>query len=215
MTNTCLSKHLWGEIEMGVSLILNLSSSSTLDVNTPHVLWFENSPGSHSKNTDFLQGLERVTYPILKAKELSKLSSKSKQCVLLGYKTGVRAYRLWDQETKKIIVSCNVTFNERSFPYLLPETSTASSLDIDNRFTFPNHNVCKNAIPKKHSTSTSDHPDVSPTFFPNTEPDLMTFCRDRSTISQQFPHFLPSPMIKSSDPPRLQRRLSTISIPTS
>lgn len=152
---------------------------------------------------------------MLKTKELSKLSAKSKQCVLVGYETGARAYRLWDRDSRKIIVSRNVTFNERLFPFLTPNETTVQNFEIDDLFTFPKHDACIHRIPETHTSATPSRRDVSQTPFPNTEPDLMTFCRDRSTISQQFPHYLPSPAITSSDPPRIQRRLSIISLSTS
>lgn len=136
MIDTGLPKHLWGEIAMAVSLTLNLSPSSTLDMNTPHSLWFENSPGSHSSTSDFLRVLGCAAYPMLKSKELSKLSAKSKQCVLVGYEPGARAYRLWEKVSKKIIVSRNVTFNERMFPYMSSENATEPIFETADMFKF-------------------------------------------------------------------------------
>ena len=34
------------------------------------------------------------------------------KCIFIGYGSGVKAYRLWNPETKKILLSRNVVFNE-------------------------------------------------------------------------------------------------------
>lgn len=138
MIDTGLPHHLWGEVVMTVSFLLNLSPSSTLDMNTPHSLWHEDIPGSHSANTDFLRAIGCAAYPLLKSTEINKLSPKSKKCVLVGYETGARAYRLWDTKSKKIIVSRNVIFNKKSFPYLSDHETVEDPFNIDDVLTvFP------------------------------------------------------------------------------
>ena len=44
--------------------------------------------------------------------ERSKLDSKTKQCIFLGYSNEEFGYRLWDPTTKKIIRSRDVVFFE-------------------------------------------------------------------------------------------------------
>ena len=36
------------------------------------------------------------------------------KCILLGYKSGVKCYKLWCQETKKLVISKDVIFDETS-----------------------------------------------------------------------------------------------------
>lgn len=219
LIDTGLPSHLWGEIVMTVSYLLNISPSATLDMNTPYKLWHEETPGSHSNNTNFLRAIGCAAYPLLKTDKLTKLSPKSKQCVLVGYELGARAYRLWEPESKKIIVSRNVIFHEKVFP-LLSKTITlnTTNFEIDDILMIP---VC----PKHTPNSTSSENAISrPTeelprqtqviqrAFTNIGIDPDTFQRPRSVLTQQFPHHLPSPTFKSSEPPRLRRSSSFISI---
>ena len=46
-----------------------------------------------------------------------KLDPRSIEMTLVGYKPGSKGYRLWNSTTRSIILSCNVTFDERSFPF--------------------------------------------------------------------------------------------------
>ena len=46
-------------------------------------------------------------------KERNKWQPKSTKCIFLGYNDENKAYKLYDQETKKIIVSCDVVFREQ------------------------------------------------------------------------------------------------------
>ena len=42
----------------------------------------------------------------------SKLDSKSRKCVFLGFEKGVKGYRLWDPISKKTVTSRDVIFDE-------------------------------------------------------------------------------------------------------
>jgi hypothetical protein len=42
----------------------------------------------------------------------SKLDNKAKKCIFMGYKDGMKGYKIWNPETKKIVYSQNVTFRE-------------------------------------------------------------------------------------------------------
>lgn len=228
MIDTGLPHHLWGEIVMTVSFLLNLSPSSTLDMNTPHNLWHEDLPGSHSSNTDFLRAIGSAAYPLLKTTEMNKLSPKSKKCVLVGYETGARAYRLWDSASRKIIVSRNVIFNERSFPYLSDHKTIQNPLDLDDilinfppcehntKINPPVHPVENNTTtaPPAHHAEDSTTDNISNPFFHFT-PDTETFQRPRSLLSSQFPEHLPSPLIKYSDPPQNPSCPSPLSLSSS
>ena len=44
--------------------------------------------------------------------ERSKLDSKSRKCVFLGFEKGVKGYRLWDPISNKMVTSRDVIFDE-------------------------------------------------------------------------------------------------------
>ena len=42
----------------------------------------------------------------------SKLDSKSKKCIFLGFKKGVKWYKLWDLMAQKVVISKDVVFDK-------------------------------------------------------------------------------------------------------
>ena len=48
-------------------------------------------------------------------KKTRKLDIKSKKCIFIGYKDGVKGYKLWNLITKKIVYSRDVIFKEARF----------------------------------------------------------------------------------------------------
>lgn len=143
-------------------------------------------------------------------------------------RTRSSAYPLWDPESRKIIVSRNVIFNQNCFPYISKTTPVSPPFETEDILIFP---PCPNktqdqpthitqntnnveAAQTDNPPPTNKNPLLTNPFF-NSTPDIFTFQRDCCTICQQFPLFLPTPSIQSSDPPRTQRCLSPISISSS
>eukprot|EP00253_Pinus_taeda_P018063 PITA_18063 len=44
--------------------------------------------------------------------KIIKLNSKSKRCILIGYKDGLKGYNIWNPEKKKVVYSQDVVFRE-------------------------------------------------------------------------------------------------------
>ena len=55
-----------------------------------------------------------TAYVHIPIEERSKLDSKSKKCIFLGFEKGVKGYKLWDTMTQKVVISRDVVFNEKS-----------------------------------------------------------------------------------------------------
>ena len=42
----------------------------------------------------------------------SNLDNKSERCIFIGYKDGLKGYKLWNSETRKVVYSRDVVFRE-------------------------------------------------------------------------------------------------------
>ena len=45
-------------------------------------------------------------------KKRTKLDSKSERCIFIRYKDGLKGYKIWNTETRKVVYSLDVVFRE-------------------------------------------------------------------------------------------------------
>ena len=80
--------------------------------------WQKQSTSSASKlNYSRLHIFGSPVYVIYNTQEASKLDSKSRKCVFLGYADGVKGYRLWDPTAHKLVINRDVIFIEIKFKW--------------------------------------------------------------------------------------------------
>jgi hypothetical protein len=85
--------------------LVNRSPSSTLDDKTLHEVWSGKKP-----SLQHLRVFGCDSYVHVPNENRSKLDKKAKKCIFIGYKDGVKGYKLWNPETKKTIYSRDVVF---------------------------------------------------------------------------------------------------------
>jgi hypothetical protein len=100
-----LGKELWVEAVGTACYLVNRSPSSVLDEKTPQEVWTGKKPSlTHLK----VFGCD--AYVHVPKENMSKLDKKVEKCIFIGYKDGLKGYKLWNPETKKVVYSRDVVF---------------------------------------------------------------------------------------------------------
>lgn len=97
---------------------LNILPSSAIRNHIPFIILFNKSP-----RYDYMKVFGCLCFLNINLSHLHKLSSHSKPCLFLGYPSQHRRYICMDLQTKKIIISCHVIFDETLF--LAAETNSS------------------------------------------------------------------------------------------
>ena len=107
LSDSKLSKTFWGEALSTANYVLNRCPSSAIDFKTPYEMLNNIKP-----NVKHLKVFGCEAFVHIPEDERKKLDSKSRKCIFLGYGATKKGYRLYDCESKKILYSRNVIFNE-------------------------------------------------------------------------------------------------------
>jgi hypothetical protein len=102
-----LGQEFWAEAVGTTCYLVNRSPSSTLDDKTPHEVWSGKKP-----SLQHLRVFGCDAYVHVPKENRSKLDKKAEKCIFIGYKDGVKGYKLWNPETKKNVYSRDVVFRE-------------------------------------------------------------------------------------------------------
>jgi hypothetical protein len=87
--------------------LVKKSPSSTMDDKTPHEVWTGKKPSlTHLK----IFGYEAYVHVLKENK--SKIKKKAKPCIFIGYKHGIKGYKIWNPKTKKVVYSQDFLFRE-------------------------------------------------------------------------------------------------------
>lgn len=87
--------------------LVNMSPSSVLEDKTPQEIWTGKNPSlSH------LRVFGCDAYVHVPKEKRTKLDSKSEKCIFIGYKDGLKGYKLWNPVIRKVVYSRDVVFKE-------------------------------------------------------------------------------------------------------
>ena len=103
-------KRFWAEALSTATYLRNRSPTSALNEMTPHEAWTGDKP-----NVEHLRVFGCTAYAHIPKDERQKLDPKARKCIMLGYGTEVKGYRLFNPETQRILYSRDVIFNETEF----------------------------------------------------------------------------------------------------
>jgi hypothetical protein len=102
-----IGQEFWAEAVGTACYLVNRSPSSTLGDKTPQEVWTGKEPSlTHLK----VFGCD--AYVHVPKENRSKLDKKAEKCIFIGYKDGLKGYKLWNPETKKVVYSRDVVFRE-------------------------------------------------------------------------------------------------------
>ena len=86
----------------------NRTPTRTIGWRTPHELW----SNGHIPDVSYFCVFGCKAYIHTSEAKLQKLDPRLIKMTLMGYKPGSKGYRLWNTNTRSIVLLCNVTFNE-------------------------------------------------------------------------------------------------------
>lgn len=103
-----LEKNLWPEAVRTAVYMLNRSCNSRNPKTTPFGLWFGKKP-----NLSHVKVFGTIGYAhVPKQTDRKKWDPKARKVHLVGYEATSKNFRLYDTESKKVFISCDVKFNE-------------------------------------------------------------------------------------------------------
>jgi transposase InsO family protein len=106
-----LSLSFW-ELATDVAVhIHNRTPSRVIGWHTPHELWTSRVP-----DVSYFRVFGCLAYAHVPQGKRQKLDPRSVPMTFVGYEPGSKGYRLWNSTTRTIVLSRDVTFDERSYP---------------------------------------------------------------------------------------------------
>ncbi|CDF37816.1 unnamed protein product [Chondrus crispus] len=103
-----VTKGFWAEALANAVYVRNRVTSRAIPPKmTPHPLWMKSVP-----NVGHLRVFGSKCWYTLPKHNIQKLDARAKKAMFLGYAENTKAYKLWDGDLHKVIVSRDVTFDE-------------------------------------------------------------------------------------------------------
>ncbi|KAG8473091.1 hypothetical protein CXB51_035032 [Gossypium anomalum] len=126
LSNANLPKSFWAEATSTACFLINRSPSVAIEKKTPQEVWSGN-PANYSD-------LKIFGCPTYAHVDNGQLEPRSIKCVFLGYKAGVKGYKLWRPEKRKIVEH-----------HINTESTLQASTKIENRVaSSPQYSIAKN-----------------------------------------------------------------------
>ncbi|KAL8092162.1 hypothetical protein AgCh_034456 [Apium graveolens] len=107
--HTEFPKMFWPDAVSTAAYLINRGPSSPLGFKIPEEEWQEKEV-----NLSHLRVFGCVSYVRVKDSDRDKLNPKAKKCIFIGYGSDDMGYHFWDELTKKVVKSRDVTFNENA-----------------------------------------------------------------------------------------------------
>ena len=107
LSDANLPKKFWAEALSTAVYLRNRSPTQAVHGKTPFEAWTNEKP-----NVSHFKAFGCLCYSHIAKDERQKFDVKSRKCIMLGYGTETKAYRLYDIAREKVFFSRDVIFNE-------------------------------------------------------------------------------------------------------
>ncbi len=111
LANGTIPHRFWAEALSTATYLHNRSPTRAVSKMTPYEAWTGNKPNVTNLRVFGCKAFSHVP----KDERKGKLDSKTRNCLLLGYGTSTKGYRLYDPLKRKVFYSRDVVFNEQKF----------------------------------------------------------------------------------------------------
>jgi hypothetical protein len=125
--NAELPKIFWAEVVNMACYIINRSPRVALDGKVAEEVWT-----GQEVDYSFMRIFGCPAYVHISGEDRSKLDPKSKKCIFLGFKKGVKGYKLWDPVAQKVVISRDVVFDEKSMTKAFKEEKSQAAESSNN-----------------------------------------------------------------------------------
>uniref|UniRef100_A0A2N9IUP8 CCHC-type domain-containing protein n=1 Tax=Fagus sylvatica TaxID=28930 RepID=A0A2N9IUP8_FAGSY len=125
--NAELPKIFWTKAVDVACYIINRSPRVALDGKVAEEVWT-----GQEVDYSFMRIFGCPTYVHISGEDRSKLDPKSKKCIFLGFKKGVKGYKLWDPVAQKVVISRDVVFDEKSMTKAFKEEKSQAAESSNN-----------------------------------------------------------------------------------
>uniref|UniRef100_A0A2N9FYY5 Integrase catalytic domain-containing protein n=1 Tax=Fagus sylvatica TaxID=28930 RepID=A0A2N9FYY5_FAGSY len=121
-----IKRHFTEAVDMAC-YIINRSSRVALDGKVAEEVWT-----GQEVDYSFMRIFGCPAYVHISGEDRSKLDPKSKKCIFLGFKKGVKGYKLWDPVAQKVVISRDVVFDEKSMTKAFKEDKSQAAESSNN-----------------------------------------------------------------------------------
>ncbi|KAH9689071.1 hypothetical protein KPL70_015335 [Citrus sinensis] len=141
LSNAGLDKKFWAESMNYASHLVNRLPSAAIGGKTLMEMW----SGKYAQDYDSLRIFGCPSYYHVKD---GKLDSRAKKTIFVGFKGGVKGFKLWDLEDKKFMCSKDVTFDEASM-IKASSSQQGSTMEVTHRV---EEEVVSSDVPQNEET---------------------------------------------------------------
>ena len=139
-----LSSGFWSYAIRTAIHVYNVTPIAKDGFKTPKKMWSGLTP-----DISHLRIFGCSAYITINKKKRRKLDPKSREMTFIGYEPGSKGYQFWDKDSRSVVISRDVKFDESKFPY-------RKDLDYNNPFA----NKERRSISVKNRRKTTDESDT-------------------------------------------------------